>query len=120
MQPSKLGAVIREQRLKKGMGLRDLAERSGVDASILSRLETGAQESLRRNNYVKVALGLGLTYDDLRALAGDLPTKRPARPSMTLHDWLRADGVLPEEDIAVVTTVYDGMVRARRSVANAS
>ncbi|MCH5586285.1 helix-turn-helix domain-containing protein [Shimazuella sp. AN120528] len=54
----KFGAYIKFQRKKKDMTLTDLANKSGVDQSYLSRLERGEKENPSADILAKIADGL--------------------------------------------------------------
>ena len=81
-QAKRLGAVIRSNREAAGWSLRRLEERTGIDNSLLARMEQGnigkpAPENLRR-----IAEALGIPLADLYALAdwavpSELPSPGP-------------------------------------------
>lgn len=58
----KIGALIKEARAEQGLAIRDLAEKSGVDKSQISRIEAGrANVTIDTINSLAVALGLKIT-----------------------------------------------------------
>jgi len=58
------GEIIREQREKKGMLLRQLAAQLDVDAAILSKIERGDRKATREQ-ILKLAVILDLNKDEL-------------------------------------------------------
>ena len=82
-----LGWAIRAQRLEKGLRQRDLAERAALDATWISRIETGKVDSPRYLTLRRIAEALDLTAEKLLAQAHEYesgvrtrPANRRARP----------------------------------------
>ncbi len=73
------GSRIHEVRTTLGLSLRDLAERAGVGASFLSRLENDDIKDLSFARAVAICDALGLSLDEL-AGRGDLKTR--GRPDL--------------------------------------
>ena len=97
--PRDLGARLRARRLHAGIGLRELAGRIGVSASLVSQIETGkVQPSV--NTLYALASQLGgsideIVFDDVvqdRAEAGTEAMDGPkaAEPQSALTAWLLA------------------------------
>lgn len=63
-----LGDRVKVWREKKGWGLRDLARASGVDVSLISRLESGERQSVSLDAAMKLARALGLSLDYLSGM----------------------------------------------------
>lgn len=63
-----LGERLHAWREKKGWGLRDLARASGVDVSLISRLESGERQSVSLDAAMKLARALGLSLDYLAGM----------------------------------------------------
>ncbi|WP_329424060.1 helix-turn-helix domain-containing protein [Streptomyces sp. NBC_01268] len=63
------GAAIRKLRMSSGLQIADLARRSGITASYLSRLETSARRRMRPPKYVALRTALGLPPDSTQLLA---------------------------------------------------
>jgi quercetin dioxygenase-like cupin family protein/DNA-binding XRE family transcriptional regulator len=59
-----VGSLVRQERLKQGVSLRELARRVGVSASMLSQLETGRTRPSVSTIY-GIATELGLSIDAL-------------------------------------------------------
>ena len=57
-QPDEISQKIRELRLEKGLTIQDLADRSGLERSFLSRLERGERD-WTVSTLAKVMKGLG-------------------------------------------------------------
>lgn len=67
------GPVIRERRTELGIGLVDMAERLGISAPYLSRIERGLESPPRDQLIERAAAILGLQMDDLFVKAQRLP-----------------------------------------------
>lgn len=61
---SSLGRKIQHYRERSGLTLRELADRSGVSRTVLSRLETGERDDLKVSSFRKIAQALGRSLDD--------------------------------------------------------
>ena len=70
------GARIREERQARGLTLRELGDRVGVSASMLSQVETGRCRASVATLY-KLVTELGMTLDDLFEESRDEPTATP-------------------------------------------
>jgi transcriptional regulator with XRE-family HTH domain len=88
MEPSALGKIIRELREDAGIGQRELARRSRVDISVISRIESGAHESMTLPNLSRLALALGTTVDAIEDRLGRNDDKPVLRQWPTLEQWL--------------------------------
>ena len=84
---SSLGQLVRSERLKQGLSQRELAERTGLSPSILSKLESGQQAVVRDETLNKLSRGLGLNIDNLRKA-----TRRG--PDIATDPWGRGDNYL--------------------------
>ncbi|QXT63746.1 helix-turn-helix domain-containing protein [Tessaracoccus palaemonis] len=80
-----VGTRLRSVRKSRGWTLDDLADRSGVSASTLSRLESGKRQA-SLELLIPITRQLGIKVDDL--IAQDTPDPRVRRPV------IRRDGVL--------------------------
>lgn len=97
-----LGEYVRARRLALDMTLQDAAERSGVDRSYWSRLETGEYQTPNPRFLVAMARALDIEPEDLYALAGyAVPEKLPE-----LVPYLRAATPLPPEAIRDLEKYY--------------
>jgi transcriptional regulator with XRE-family HTH domain/quercetin dioxygenase-like cupin family protein len=67
-----VGARIRAERKRQGLSLRELADRVGVSASMLSQVETGRSRTSVTTLYALVNV-LGMSLDDLFAIASGHP-----------------------------------------------
>ncbi len=83
------GARIREQRQRRGMSLRQLGQRVGVSASMLSQVENGRCRASVATLY-KLVNELGMSLDDLFEIGStaedgptgsERPTPKPAAPT---------------------------------------
>jgi len=82
-----LGSFVRKQRQRLGLGLVELATKSGVSATHLSRIEK-AQRYPSPNVLRKIAPPLGLEEKELFSLAGYLPSEHPLSPEQEKHQLL--------------------------------
>ena len=73
----RLGAVVREHREQAGLSLRQLAQRLGVSASLLSRIENGKAQPSVTTLYGLTA-ELHISLDELTSPSPSAPTGRPA------------------------------------------
>ena len=71
MNPSELGAHIRESREAKGTSLRKFAAEIGVSPTYLSKVETGAEKPAAPV-VQRIAAALGLHSDELLGRAGKI------------------------------------------------
>ena len=101
-------ARLRQARFERGLSLAQLAERAGMTASTISRLETGARR-LTLMQVERLAAALEVSTDAL------LAEQRVPDPAQDGRTWWpvgpeRADGprvyriVLPVEDPSVIST----------------
>ncbi|MFF8839616.1 helix-turn-helix domain-containing protein [Streptomyces sp. NPDC015130] len=63
------GAAIRKIRMSRGVPIADLARRTGITPSYLSRLETGVRRNMRPPKYEALREALGLPPDTTQLLA---------------------------------------------------
>lgn len=91
------GKLIRDTRLKSGIGLNDMARRARISPAYLSRMERGLEPPPRDEVLERFAAILGLTLDDVFVEAQRFP------PDM-------------QNDVARVVSVY----RKHRSRADKS
>ena len=66
-----LGQRIRRLRQEKGWTQGDLQRESGVSQVYISRLESGATESVRVDTFSQLAKALGVTMDNLYTAGED-------------------------------------------------
>lgn len=60
-----IGAKLKEQKELKKMSTNEIAEKSGIPASTISRILSGKTESASFDNICKIAIALGLSIDEL-------------------------------------------------------
>jgi transcriptional regulator with XRE-family HTH domain len=114
-----LGALIRQQRQRANLSLRQLAELTSLSNPYLSQVERGLhQPSVRVLKAISEALNL--SAETLLAEAGLIdaisgtrsdggqPGSRPAAPST--EDAIRADQRLSDEQKAALIAVYRSML----------
>jgi len=87
--PERFGERIRRVRKEKGLGLRATAREVGISATFLSRIESGKEEAVPREEVIrKLADHLGEDFDELMTLAG--------RISKAVKSQVSADPQMPE------------------------
>jgi transcriptional regulator with XRE-family HTH domain len=69
----KLAPLVRTARAKLGLNLRDLADRVGVSASFLSRIERGEHVRISSRRLERLATALELSVDEVFRRAKRLP-----------------------------------------------
>lgn len=63
-----MGYRIKEAREKQNMTQEELAEKSGISRTIISRLEGGRPTTTTSKTLLKLAKALGTTVDDIFSL----------------------------------------------------
>ena len=109
MPDSALGRWLKGLREDRGLSLREVAHRAGVDHAYVHRLETGAKEDPSGEVIEKLITALTPSPRDaeiLRVLAG-LPNVDPG-----LTDFARADHTVSAREVHVLTTVVNRGARA--------
>lgn len=67
------GKMVKQARIEKGVGLRELARQLSCSPTYVSRIENGDLESCSEELLVRWARFLGLDPDHLLAVAGRIP-----------------------------------------------
>ncbi|OSA95734.1 UNVERIFIED_ORG: hypothetical protein B2H93_04750 [Clostridium botulinum] len=62
---SKLGKNIRKLRTARNISLNELARKSSISPSTISKIETGETDDLKVNTVIKVANALNISLDEL-------------------------------------------------------
>lgn len=87
--PERFGERIRRVRKEKGLGLRATAREVGISATFLSRIESGKEDAVPREEVIRKLAGiLDDSFDELMALAG--------RVSQDVKNQVREDPRMPE------------------------
>jgi transcriptional regulator with XRE-family HTH domain len=102
-----LGGLIKRERERAGMTVRQLADTSGMVASTVSRLENGLIAEPRPNHLQRLAQALGIDVEELYVAAGHLtPGALPE-----LRTYLRAKYGLSDHEAGQI----EGFLQAVRS-----
>lgn len=104
MPDTALGMWLKDLRNRRGLSLRDLAERSSVDHAYIHRLETGAKEAPSDVVVDKLLLALAPPKRDsqiLRFLVDHGNT------DIKLLEFVRADPDVAFEEFHMLTTVVN-------------
>jgi transcriptional regulator with XRE-family HTH domain len=70
--PASLATTVRKAREDAGLGVRELARRSGISAGQISRIENGEVSKPEMQTLVALARGLGRPHEPLLVLSGQL------------------------------------------------
>jgi transcriptional regulator with XRE-family HTH domain len=104
----RLGALIKDQRLKLGIGLREAGRRTGIDDGLLSRMESGAILTPAPDKLARIAEVLNINLSDLYAMADyAVPTDLPS-PALYLRTKFRGD--LPASAMKSLTRELDQLL----------
>jgi transcriptional regulator with XRE-family HTH domain len=97
------GALVRQEREAKEIGLREMAKKIGVSPTYLSKIERDEFSPPAEDKVRKIAEIIGQDADELLALAGrvasdltDIIRQRPRE----MADFLRAAKGLPADNLA--------------------
>jgi transcriptional regulator with XRE-family HTH domain len=97
------GALVRQKREAKEIGLREMAKKIGISPTYLSKIERGDFDPPAEDKVRKIAEIIGRDPDELLALAGrvasdltDIIRQRPRE----MADFLRTAKGLSAKDIA--------------------
>ncbi len=111
------GDYIRQRRIEQGMTLSTLAEKTGISASYLSRIERGERPVPGMMFVTQIAAALQLDPNLLSNLAG-LPgsqLRELQHPyGMSPTEWLEANALLPHDDWEDVVALIRQKVQRRR------
>jgi transcriptional regulator with XRE-family HTH domain len=77
------GAALRDRRRAAGLTQRDLAERSGLDFSYISKLENNRLPPPAADTVVVLCSILGIPPEELLALTGKIPSEVQAKLSVS-------------------------------------
>ena len=99
-----LGSVLKRERERAGLTVRQLADAAGLVPSTVSRLETGFIATPKPDHLQKLALALGIDVEELYEAAGYLT------PLPELRPYLRAKYGLSDEQASQL----EGQLQALR------
>jgi HTH-type transcriptional regulator, competence development regulator len=97
------GALVRQEREAKEIGLREMAKKIGISPTYLSKIERGDFDPPAEDKVRRIAEIIGHDPDELLALAGRVAsdlTEIIRRRPREMADFLRAAKGLSAEDIA--------------------
>lgn len=110
--PTEPGAVVKALRLKKGLKLRELSERTGLLVSALSKLENGKM-SLTYDKLVRIASSLEVDIGELFAPRASTPAAvAPTATKTSTAIMGRRSVTRAGEGAAVETRVYHHLYAA--------
>jgi HTH-type transcriptional regulator, competence development regulator len=102
----KFGAFIRQERVAKEIGLREMAKKVGVSPTYLSKVERDESPPPVEDKVKAIAEIIGSDVDELLALAGRVSsdlTEIIRRQPREMASFLRSVGQPPSEKIAKLT-----------------
>jgi len=99
-----LGSIVRRQRNRLGLTLRDLAAKSGVSISHLGRIEK-AQRYPSTTVLRKIAKPLNLDENELFSIAGYLPGEKPKTLDLEKHKLLEELDILVDRVTADINHI---------------
>ena len=97
----RLGTVIRDQRLARGLAQADVARRVGISPSALSQVERGVRGP-SGDTLMRLWEVLGVAFGPPEAEHGYVIARRSAREHEQLQDGLHAERVLEDEALGHV------------------
>lgn len=109
MPDTALGRWLKDLREDRGLSLREVAQRAGIDHAYVHRLETGAKEAPSSEVIEKViaALTPSTRKAEILRLLSRLPNIDPE-----LADFARKDATVSAREMHVLTTVVNRGARA--------
>jgi transcriptional regulator with XRE-family HTH domain len=103
--PTRLGSTLRRRRITAGLTLREVAERTGMTISTISRLEVGEIETPKPEHLQRLARALDIEIEELYGEAGYLiPENLPE-----LAPYLRSKYGLPDQAVAALDEYFQAM-----------
>jgi len=101
--PTSLAQAVYQSRQAAGVSLRDLAERSGVNKAVISRIESGERVQPRADTLKRLAEALSIAAEDLFAAAGwTVPAELPS-----FQPYLRTKyGHLPPDKLTELEGIF--------------
>jgi transcriptional regulator with XRE-family HTH domain len=91
------GALLRQLRKKRGLGVNQLAGYIGISGAEISRIERGERKKIDPNLLRKLAPKLDVTYEYLMQQAGYLPEKIAEREEIYLTSNNLLADISPED-----------------------
>ena len=86
-----LGAVLREYRRAAGLSQRELAKRTGLDFSYISKIENGRLPPPAADTIVLICQAMEIPAEELLALTGKIPSEvqQTVSTSKVAQEFLR-------------------------------
>lgn len=114
-----LGHAIREARIKKDIGVRQLARMLQVSATYIHMVERGLCKPPNTNRLAQIAGILGLDEDKLIELAqrdAQRANRALKRSCKEMYQIIDALGMLTREEMIKVKKIINGIVKERKEV----
>ena len=90
---AKLGILLRELRIQKGLGVNQLAGYVGISGAEISRIERGERKRIPPDLLKQLAPRLGVTYEFLMKEAGYLPGRTADKDESYVTSFDLLDGL---------------------------
>ena len=110
---NKLGTYIKEERTKKGLSIRRLAELADISHTEVKRIEDGLRKQTSPQVLRSIASALGVPYEDLIAAAGYIDESITEPESGTAAAGIKNIDDLSQEEIDQVNQ-YIASLKSRR------
>lgn len=106
-----LGDFLKKIRLEKGLSQRELADKSGISNSEISRIESGERQLSSPAVLKSLAFALNVSYSDFYKAAGyvDEPVEKPI-----IADHIDGIGDLTEEELEDVKKYIEFLKQRRK------
>lgn len=105
---TRLGEIIRRERLRRAVPALHLAKKAGVGRSYISYLESGGFQQVRVDKLLRILQALDLGIEEILEEAGYLPAKERTLPEPAAY--LRQRYRLPESSIQQAISFLDYLV----------
>jgi transcriptional regulator with XRE-family HTH domain len=115
----RIGEILREARLEKGLSARDLERLTGMGTGEISQIESGRRADPAFSVILRIARGIGISMEDLslrfegRPSGGRASTVSPAKAASALAKARSQHAKLGEALQAASDALHDGDHRNR-------
>lgn len=107
------GEALRERRRVAGLSQRDLAERTRLDFSYISKIENGRLPPPAADTIVLICNALGIPPEELLALTGKIPSavQQTVSTNQTAQEFLRE-----VQEMGLTNDEWKKMVKSLRNL----
>jgi transcriptional regulator with XRE-family HTH domain len=111
-KPTPVGIRLKQARNAKGLGLRELADKAGIDAGVISRIEGGRTKKPEADTLGKMAPFLAVTVDWLLRGEGEQPDATP--PTPPARSQTRARATVERDDVEVDGWLFETLQKLKK------